>query len=687
MRSRDKKTREEPPLVRKMPVVGSKYSNINANKATLVLGAPGTGKSWCVVRTEILQTLKRGGSLVATDPKGELHSSMAFLCHQMGYRVQVLNLIDSDRSHAWNVLMEVINHETGMLDPDRLANFAAVYIRNINPEQKQDFWQNGAKTVLMAFVGLRSYKHEKFVMETLLQAVERMLAEKNEMERWEALPESRKQTYSTTVNEVKDLFRETCRFFRISDVDIDNIIDAVEQEAPEVSLGAVYYDVLSMKAEGLNTMRREIEQIPFNHVAWTSFRTFDMEGIADNVRASTLQTMALNLAIFASEKRRKMLSNNDINLWETTTQKCAYFVIADKTEAIRPILSLFFNFLFDDCAYVWDRMDEKCKSIGEETLKYVKPVSVIMDEFYTIGYIPEFPQYLSTARSRHVDIMIILQFITQLQELYGEQGVSAIVGNCEYVLYLGCNEYETCKFISEFVAGGDTTVMSQTRTESVRGFSSPVKEITMSEAARPLITVGEVREYGGKNESIMVAKRATRPLDLKRFAYKEHPMSKALRDITIMETVKRPLSERYKRDIFRQKYEQEKLKIQFRDMVTVQYDLVQDVINILLSVKNDPDDFSSYEGLDDIGDYEDIGEDEYFFTVEDPDEETKKRLAEKKAKQEKKAGQPRRPKRGKNPPVVDSTFRHHAEPERRRRTPVKKEPDETPADSSELDDI
>ena len=41
-------------------------------KNGIVVGAPGCGKSRCVAIPIIMQTVRRGESLIVTDPKGEL---------------------------------------------------------------------------------------------------------------------------------------------------------------------------------------------------------------------------------------------------------------------------------------------------------------------------------------------------------------------------------------------------------------------------------------------------------------------------------------------------------------------------------------------------------------------------------------------------------------------------------------
>ena len=58
------------------------------NKHLCVFGASGTMKSRAIIRPYLFQSLKRGDSVVVTDPKGELYSDAAEMFRRKGYRVR-----------------------------------------------------------------------------------------------------------------------------------------------------------------------------------------------------------------------------------------------------------------------------------------------------------------------------------------------------------------------------------------------------------------------------------------------------------------------------------------------------------------------------------------------------------------------------------------------------------------------
>ena len=72
------------------------------NRNLILIGPPGSGKSFGYVRTAVFQSIVRGESVVVTDPKGEIHNDMRKLLESRGYEVKVFNLINLDLSNAWD---------------------------------------------------------------------------------------------------------------------------------------------------------------------------------------------------------------------------------------------------------------------------------------------------------------------------------------------------------------------------------------------------------------------------------------------------------------------------------------------------------------------------------------------------------------------------------------------------------
>ena len=77
------------------------------NRHIAIFGASGTMKSRAVIRNALFQCIKRGESVVATDPKAELYSDTAELFRKRGYEVKVFNLVDPAHGDSWNCMADL----------------------------------------------------------------------------------------------------------------------------------------------------------------------------------------------------------------------------------------------------------------------------------------------------------------------------------------------------------------------------------------------------------------------------------------------------------------------------------------------------------------------------------------------------------------------------------------------------
>ena len=119
-------------------------SRMNRNIA--VFGASGTMKSRAFARNMIFQTVKRGESLVVTDPKSELYEDMAKYLENNGYLVKVFNLVSPEHSDSWNFLAETEGEEI------MAQTLVDVIIKNTGSLKGDPFWDNSESNLLKALV-------------------------------------------------------------------------------------------------------------------------------------------------------------------------------------------------------------------------------------------------------------------------------------------------------------------------------------------------------------------------------------------------------------------------------------------------------------------------------------------------------------------------------------------------------
>ena len=116
------------------------------NKNVLVIGAPGCGKSYSYVRSNIFTAVRGGESIIVTDPKGELYRDMAPYLNSKGYNVKVLNLVRMWESHVKNFLDEIRTP----LDADVFAK-VVIDTTEDGPKKGGDgFWDRAEQNLLKA---------------------------------------------------------------------------------------------------------------------------------------------------------------------------------------------------------------------------------------------------------------------------------------------------------------------------------------------------------------------------------------------------------------------------------------------------------------------------------------------------------------------------------------------------------
>lgn len=76
------------------------------------------------------------------------------------------------------------------------------------------------------------------------------------------------------------------------------------------------------------------------------------------------------------------------------------------------------------------------------------PVRLYLDDFAASAVIPDFDNITSVIRSRGIAVSIVLQSITQLNSMYGQDRARTIINNCAHILYLGGHDLDTVNYIA-----------------------------------------------------------------------------------------------------------------------------------------------------------------------------------------------------------------------------------------------
>lgn len=235
----------------------------------------------------------------------------------------------------------------------------------------------------------------------------------------------------------------------------------------------------------------------------------------ESVQQSFASGLATRLQIFQSEAIRNMTACDDIDLTAPGKEKCAYFVVmSDQDSTYQLLSSLFFSFLFI-----------KLADFGKTCKGQSLPVSVnmVLDELPSIGNIPDLGRKLATVRKYGVNVVPIIQLISQLDNRYSPAEREEIIGCCDTQVWLGSNDIASAEVLSE--RSGTMTVDVSSKSEKVEFL--PQTQLTSSVGKRAVLTVDEVLRLP-LDEAVIVL-RGQNILKLKKYRFHDHPDFKAVK--------------------------------------------------------------------------------------------------------------------------------------------------------------
>ena len=484
------------------------------NRNLILIGPPGSGKSFGYVRTAVFQSIVRGESVVVTDPKGEIHNDMRKLLESRGYKVKVFNLINLDLSNAWDCVQEIYDPITGNIDDQRVIAFCKTVIANTGggANSKGDpFWESSEENLFRVAVSYCAYIREKSLIEIYERRAKELLTQLPYITREDeqSLIEIVKNPESAMVDRRRVVEYLAHSFY--GDEEGDRKLSEWEEDAPTCNISDIYDALLH---NDLDKWEANFKYVPLSHPAASAWAVF--KGMGERVQPNIVGGLNTRLQLFMTYKVRRVISNDDIRLANLGAEKTALFlIISDDNASMQLLSSLLLSFLFKDLKEAFDAVG------GEGRI----PVNVVADELANTGVWPTVETTIATARSRKIAVSLILQSLPQLTQLYGEENAETIIGCCNTMLVLGCNDKYTAEYISD--KSGIVTIraksVSDTRASSA-GNRGVMQGYSLSEGdgKRNLVNPDEVQHLD--KEQILIMTNGQNMLEAKRFGFIHHPL-------------------------------------------------------------------------------------------------------------------------------------------------------------------
>lgn len=233
---------------------------------------------------------------------------------------------------------------------------------------------------------------------------------------------------------------------------------------------------------GLMLTRPIKDGAPHPVVASGARQLLDM---AEAERSGVVSTALSYLALYRDPIVAKATEASDFAIEDLVTgeRPVSIYVVAPPEELsrLRPVLRLFFN-------QALKRLTETAGAVDGKGRR----VLVMFDEFVQLGRLDFFENALAYIRGYKVRVCMAAQSLNQIAKTYDEN--NSILDNAHVRVAFACNDERTAKRISDML-GSTTETRSQMNYAGSR--MAPWLGHTMvsrQEAARPLLTPGEVMQ-------------------------------------------------------------------------------------------------------------------------------------------------------------------------------------------------
>lgn len=277
--------------------------------------------------------------------------------------------------------------------------------------------------------------------------------------------------------------------------------------------------------EGIAGIDNKTKEAEPNQPYYAPLRIFTMS--APTVKESAFGGLNTRLSKINPPVVRKILSNDELDFRAPMSRKCAYyFIIPDIVNSMKFLSCMLFTTLFNELT---DEYDRRFNNTGR------KPIHVrfILDEFKGTGAIPNFGRILSVTRSRKLHVYYILQDLSQLTQLYGEEQAKEILTNTSTKVLLTAGDPSTQEYFSSLT--GERTIVSESK-RFAEAKLDPLKihpEVQVSQTlqSRALMTPSDIQTIlSDINTDKMLAVVDNHTIILNKYRYWNHPFYQIMKE-------------------------------------------------------------------------------------------------------------------------------------------------------------
>lgn len=249
---------------------------------------------------------------------------------------------------------------------------------------------------------------------------------------------------------------------------------------------------------------------------------------ADKERSGVVSTMNSGLELWANPLIDTATATSDFDMQTLKKERQTVYcgVTPDNLQRLEPLLKVFYQQATDFMTRSMPGPDE--------------PYGVLfmMDEFPSLGEMPQFQIGIAYFRGYRVKLFLIVQDTQQLKGIYEEAGMNSFLSNSYYRVTFSANNIETANMISQLV--GNKTVEQESHNKpKFLDFNPAARTLHVSETQRALLLPQEVIQLPRDEQIILV--ESFSPIKCKKiFYYKDSTFTKRL-----LPPVELPIQEPY----------------------------------------------------------------------------------------------------------------------------------------------
>jgi type IV secretion system protein VirD4 len=198
-------------------------------------------------------------------------------------------------------------------------------------------------------------------------------------------------------------------------------------------------------------------------------------GIRSNAQNAT--------SIFESPQLQEAMSKSDFNPYNLADGNCTVYIVIPE------------RYLETHSAWIRMVVGLCLKAVNSRPNRRV---NFFLDEFAVLGKMKDIQKAYAFARGQNIVLWSFAQSLSQIREIYGEDGMNTLISNTEIFQAFGIKDQFTREYVSK--ALGEATYIKQsnnygTTTGSSHGNSSTNTGTSTTTYGRPLLTPEEVEKF------------------------------------------------------------------------------------------------------------------------------------------------------------------------------------------------